>query len=417
MRVGIIALGSTGDVLPFAGLGQALAEAGHVVTIAAHAGFENPIRDAGLTGVELPLNPRNVDSDVQAQIRKGGIAAARAIAKSYAPHGQAIAEKVDAVAGQSDVLLYSTLAWPSYCTAQANGIPSIGLDLQPMEPTAAFAPMMAPFSLGPAGNRFLSRQGQRMMFGTGIGLVNAIRARHGLHPTTARKLVRELADRDQPILCGFSRHLVPRPADWRDGIDLTGFWWPPAPKDFTPPPHLVDFLAAGDRPVFIGFGSMWVKDKDETGSLIRAALRTSGKRAVVQAGWAGLEIDDENVCMIGDVPHAWLFPQMAAAVHHTGAGTMAAALRAGIPSVSVPQMMDQPFWASRLAALGAACAPIPARHLTASRLAAALTEVTSKPSYLVRSRELGELVRGEDGHARVVEHIAALEGTHNYTRA
>jgi len=253
--------------------------------------------------------------------------------------------------------------------------------------------------------------------GTGITLVNAVRARHGLPPTTARKLVRELADRDQPILCGFSRHIVPRPADWRGGLDLTGFWWPPAPKDFTPPPHLVDFLAAGDRPVFVGFGSMWVKDKDETGSLIRAALRTSGKRAVGQAGWAGLEIDDENVCMIGDVPHAWLFPQMAAAVHHAGAGTTAAALRAGIPSVPIPHNMDQPFCASRVAALGAACAPIPARQLTASRLAAALTEVTSVPSYRARSRELGELVRGEDGHARVVERIAALDGTHNYARA
>jgi sterol 3beta-glucosyltransferase len=417
MRVGIIALGSTGDVLPFAGLGQALAEAGHVVTIAAHAGFEDPIQDAGLTGVELPLNPRNVDSDVQAQIRKGGITALRAITKSYAPHGQAIAEKIDDVAGDSDVLLYSTLAWPSYVTAQAHGIPSFGLDLQPMEPTRAFPALMAPFSLGPAGNRFLARQGQRLMFGTGIPLVNVIRAGHGLPPTTPRKLVRELADRDQPILCGFSRHIVPRPADWRGGIDLTGFWWPPAPRDFTPPPHLVDFLAAGDRPVFVGFGSMWVKDKDETGSLIRAALRTSGKRAVVQAGWAGLEIDDENVCMIGDVPHAWLFPQMAAAVHHAGAGTMAAALRAGIPSVPVPQMMDQPFWASRVAALGAACVPIPARQLTASRLVAALTEVTSVPSYRVRSGELGELVRGEDGHARVVDRIAALEGTHNYTPA
>jgi|NGEPerStandDraft_6_1074524.scaffolds.fasta_scaffold08112_5 sterol 3beta-glucosyltransferase len=165
MRVGIIALGSTGDVLPFVGLGQALAEAGHVVTIAAHAGYEDPIRDAGLTGVELPLNPRNADSEVQARIRRGGIAALRAITKSYAPHGQAIAEKVDDVAGQCDVLLYSTLAWPSYCTAQAHGIPSFGLDLQPMWPTGAFAPVMVPFSLGLAGNRFLARQGQRMMVG------------------------------------------------------------------------------------------------------------------------------------------------------------------------------------------------------------------------------------------------------------
>jgi sterol 3beta-glucosyltransferase len=416
MRVGIIALGSTGDVLPFAGLGQALAEAGHVVTIAAHGGFGNLIRDAGLTYVELPLNP-HTDDELQRLAGKGGIAALRAINRFYAPQGQAIVEKVDVVAGQSDVLLYSILAWPSYCSAQGHGIPSFGLDLQPMEPTGAFAPVMARFSLGPAGNRFLARQGQRLMVGTGITLVNAVRARHGLPPTTPRKFIQEYADRDQPVLCGFSRHIVPRPADWRGGLEVTGFWWPPEPKDFTPPPHLVDFLAAGDRPVFVGFGSMWVKDKDETGSLIRAALRASGKRAVVQAGWAGLEIDDDNVCMIGDVPHAWLFPQMAAAVHHAGAGTMAAALRAGIPSVPVPHVLDQPFWASRLAALGAACAPIPARQLTASRLAAALTEVTSVPSYRIRSQELGELVRGEDGHGRVVERIAALDGTHKYAPA
>jgi sterol 3beta-glucosyltransferase len=198
--------------------------------------------------------------------------------------------------------------------------------------------------------------------------------------------------------------VLPRPADWRPGLELVGYWWPATDPHWTPPPPLAEFLRAGPPPVLVTFGSMAVLGP-QTGALVGTALRRAGVRAVVQAGWGDLQVVGDGVLSVGEVPHDWLMPRVAAVVHHAGAGTTAAGLRAGVPAVTVPAIADQPFWAARLAALGVGAEPIPTRRLTADRLADAIRAVVDRPQYAERARRLADQITAEDGSANV---LAAL---------
>jgi sterol 3beta-glucosyltransferase len=169
-----------------------------------------------------------------------------------------------------------------------------------------------------------------------------------------------------------------------------------------PPADLVDFLAAGPPPVFVGFGSMASGQDGWLSETVAGALRRSGGRAIVQAGWAGLEGAGPDVLAVGDVPHAWLFPRTAAVVHHGGAGTAGAAFLAGVPSVAVPVFADQPLWGERIRALGAGPPPLPFAALTAEALAERIRDLRGG-RYTARAAELGRWARAEDGAARVIE--------------
>src|SRR5690606_34299463 len=171
-----------------------------------------------------------------------------------------------------------------------------------------------------------------------------------------------------PILHGYSPAVLPRPADWRPGLEVVGYWWP-APVPWEPPGRLVDFLAAGPPPVLVGFGSMAGGHGAQLLPLVLAALRAAGVRGILQAGRAGLGADGPDlgpdVIAIGDAPHEWLLPRVAAVVHHAGAGTTGSTLRAGVPSVPTPVFADQPLWSKRLVELG--CAPPAGRRPGGSR--------------------------------------------------
>ena len=141
--------------------------------------------------------------------------------------------------------------------------------------------------------------------------------------------------------------------------------------------------------------------------LAQEALELSGQRGILAAGWGGLgnaNLPDE-IFALDSVPHAWLFPRMAAVVHHGGAGTTGAGFRAGVPSVLVPHMGDQPFWAKRVTELGVGPQPMPRRKLTSERLAAAITTATTDQNMQARAAALGERIRAEDGVARTIEII------------
>jgi UDP:flavonoid glycosyltransferase YjiC (YdhE family) len=207
---------------------------------------------------------------------------------------------------------------------------------------------------------------------------------------------------------GYSRHVVPRPLDWRPHWHLTGYWWPDHDETWLPPEELSEFLDNGPAPVFVGFGSTATARGQELSETIAHAIRVAGVRAVVQRGWAGLAGLGDDVITVDDVPHSWLFPRMAAVAHHCGAGTTAAALRAGIPCIPVPGIMDQPFWAHRLSEIGAACTPLPRASLRADELSASMTEVITESRYRQEAQRLSRLIHGEDGIGAAVDIIAAM---------
>jgi len=182
---------------------------------------------------------------------------------------------------------------------------------------------------------------------------------------------------------------------------------------------LTDFLAAGPAPVFVGFGSMMTTPQraEQTSSTIAHAARNAGVRAIVQAGWTGLEVVDENVLTIGEAPHEWLFPRVAAVAHHCGAGATAAGIRAGVPTVALPAYGDGPFWARRITELGVCAATINQRSLNVDRLAEAMRTAVSDTQLRETSQLLGARIAREDGAATVVQavesllHLSAKEAT------
>jgi sterol 3beta-glucosyltransferase len=406
MRVLIAALGSRGDVAPFVGLGERIADAGHEVTVAAHAEFELLVRAGGLGFVRLAGDARSI-----AGFPRGWRTSPRFLAEQarrMTRYLEDAAVDLLAAARHADVLLVNLTAMFGYEIADGLGIPAMGVYSQPVEPTGDFPPVLfhSARSLGRAGNRLAGRLALASITPYDRAAAR-VRAELGLPPRSYRDRVRRRRDRRRPVLHGFSAHVLPRPADWRPGLEVVGYWPSPEPPGWTPPPDLVDFLDAGPAPVFIGFGSMASGQDGWLSETVAEALRRSGGRAVVQAGWAGLEGAGPDVLTIGDVPHAWLFPRVAAVVHHGGAGTAGAAFTAGTPAVAVPVYADQPLWGERIRALGTGPSPLPFRALTAEALAGRIRDLQSG-RYRDAAADLGRRVRAEDGAARVIEALSRL---------
>ncbi|WP_433361525.1 glycosyltransferase [Streptosporangium sp. CA-115845] len=400
MRVLIIGVGTRGDVAPYTGLGVRLREAGHDVTIAAHDPYAPLVTDAGLEHFPLPGDPL--------------VLAGRFSISAFKEYREQLIEGLAEIGEQkADLLLLGMAGAPGYHVAEAMGVPSMGVHLQPIDPTGDFPPVMSLFrrSLGPWGNRRAARLAFEVPAAGPLlaGVSTRMRARLGLPPMTPRALYRRRESTHWPVFHGFSPLVLPRPADWRPGLEITGYWWPSRPRGWQPDPVLCDFLTSGPPPVFIGFGSLAGTRAEQHTEVAVHALRRAGLRGVLQTGLQGPLSDD--VLAVGDVPHDWLFPQMAAVAHHCGSGTTGAGVRAGVPAVPVPVMNDQPSWASRLVALGVAPAAIPFRSLTPARLAAALTTAATDSAYRQRAQALSVRVSAEDGAAPVVEAVNRLRAT------
>ncbi|MEV3898358.1 glycosyltransferase [Streptomyces anulatus] len=401
MRILIAAAGSRGDVAPYTGLGAELCRAGYDVTLATTDAFAPLVRDAGLEFRTLPADTRV----------RGGVTGKQELMRAAAAFitelGQGFADVMD---GGTDLLLLSTTTAPlGWHLAEATGTPSLGVYLQPTAPTGDFPPVVTGSrSLGRLANRTAGRFALRMADRVYEQAVAKLRHRLQLPPASPSEMRRRQEQAKWPILHGFSTSLVPRPSDWRSGLEVVGNWWPHHDADERLPTDLEDFLRAGPRPVLIGFGSMASGDGERLSEIAVRALRRAGLRGILQAGSAGLAADGDDVLTIGDVPHALLFPRLAAVVHHGGAGTSAATLRAGVPAVTVPVTADQPFWAGRLAAIGAATDPIPFRSLTAERLADSLHQVVKQEAHRRAAVKATQHLVTENGTGQALKAVQQL---------
>ncbi|MEU4424706.1 glycosyltransferase [Actinoplanes sp. NPDC024001] len=383
-----VTLGTRGDVVPFVALGQALREAGHRATIATHGSLRALVEPAGLGFAALPVefgaDPRTLTS----------ARFARALAGRWLDVGRAVAT----ASADADLLLLGAMGWLGYHVAQARGVPSMGAFLQPLEPTRAFPPaLLTTRSLGGWGNLTAARALRLLGQAPFARQTAALRRELGLPRLGPAATFRRMDAERWPVLHGFSPAVVPAPADWPAYRPMTGYWWPPVGGELSP--RLQRFLDDGEPPVFVGFGSLAAPGLDR---VVDEALARLGRRAVIQGGAAGLATDRRDVLVVGDEPHTALFPRVRAVVHHAGAGTTAAALRAGVPAVCVPFAADQPFWAGRVAALGAGPPPLPGRGLTADRLAGA---IESAGGYRAGAAAIARRLATEDGTGQALAEI------------
>jgi sterol 3beta-glucosyltransferase len=208
-----------------------------------------------------------------------------------------------------------------------------------------------------------------------------------------------------PVLNGYSELLFQHSKTWDKNIHTTGSWAIKEEPNFTPPNELIQFIENEEPPLYIGFGSMKdIHTFKTTFQLILSALNKTKQRAVVCLGWSNLNYTEpipENIYLIESIPHSWLFPQMSIVIHHGGAGTTAAGLTAGKPTIIIPHNADQPAWGQRVYELGVGSKPIKKSKLTAAKLANAITYALN-PQVVIRAEELGQKLRKENGVANAV---------------
>jgi UDP:flavonoid glycosyltransferase YjiC (YdhE family) len=384
-----------------AGVGSRLLEHGFEVAVAANPAYKSVVVSAGCEFRELPGSLTRIIQRTPAG-RKPAVSGMLDSWRQLRTYmDQAATGTLAAAERGADVIMANSVAPYAYDVGEALGIPVIGTHLQPVEPSTDYPPVMmgSARDLGRLGNKLI---GERVAAGPAPYDAPSARIRRELG---LPKLSRQAAERRRrlnksPIIHGISPTVLPRPADWHDGLTMAGYWWPPARPDWQPDATLADFIANGPPPVYVGFGSGAGLDAD----LALRATRLAGVRAVFQGG----DVQEPDAVSVGDVPHQWLFPQMAAVVHHAGSGTTAAGLLAGVPTVGVPVFTDQPLWAARVAALGAGPRPVPYRKLTAERLAAAMNAAVRTPSYSERARALSAAIAREDGVAPVLDALRRI---------
>lgn len=412
MKILIVTLGSRGDVQPYVALGQGLQNAGHHVTLCTSSGFASFVTNNGLNyGYMNNELLQLIDSDVGRDAIEntdslwGTIRTTLKLFKQVKPMyrqtlldiwntarselpdalilGSKAAFLAESIADKLEIPLFTSLPFPQF-------VPSAQL------PSPGFPRL----NLGAWYNRLTYR-----IVRWAVGLYDDI-------PNQFRDTVLHLPPKPKhadilhradgsfiPFLHSYSEHVSPRPSDWPDRAHVTGYWFLDPPQDWYPPIELQAFLDAGEPPIYIGFGSMAGRNPERLARVAIAALLSTNHRGILATGWGGLQADTlpESIFKLDRASHAWLFPRVSAVIHHGGAGTTAAGLRAGRPTLICPFLGDQPFWGRRVHTLGVGLKPIPQKQLTKKNLAQAICDMVSNTDMREKAEALGAKICAEDG--------------------
>jgi UDP:flavonoid glycosyltransferase YjiC (YdhE family) len=414
MKITILALGSRGDVQPYTALGVALQIAGFEVRLATHDLFVDFVRSYGLEFFPVEGNPQEIVQGERGrawlETERNPFLFASGFRELMGPVlRQAMSSGLQACRDAEAIIFGGPAYYIGYSLAKKLNLPYIQAYLQPVHPTRALPSALFPTPIkGPGIYNYLSHiLGGALFWQLLLPTVNAAREEFlNLPPLNRMGPFPEMQREKRPVVYGFSPVVIPKPADWAAWIHITGYWFLQE-RPWSPPPELVEFLAVDKPAIYFGFGSMANRDPERITGIVLEALQITGMRGIILSGWGGLRKADlpENVLMLAEVPHSWLFPRVAAVVHHGGAGTTAAGLRAGKPAVIVPFFGDQAFWGDRLHALGVGPAPISQKELTPMKLAQAILSALETSEIHKRAVQLGDQIRAEDGAAQAAELI------------
>jgi sterol 3beta-glucosyltransferase len=411
MKITILAVGTRGDVQPYIALGLGLRAAGNEVRMAGPSNYASFIRGYGLEYARLEGNFREMmETDtIQMMMAKGNpLHAYREMTEMIRRVLECFAADAWKACQGADAVIFSSLGVTGYHIAEKLGIPSCWALLQPMSRTHAFPSVIMPVGRFRSGtlNWFTHIIEDQMSWQPARSFINRWRRDFlGLEPMPFFGPKALLEKRHYPMIYGYSPTVLPKPPDWGDWIHVSGYWFLDRPTDWQPPAGLVDFIKSDKPPIYIGFGSMNNREAGTMTQIVVDAVQLARQRAVLATGWGSLtDIDlPDTIYKVDAIPHDWLFPQIAAAVHHGGAGTTAAALRAGIPNIIIPYVMDQLFWGQRVFELGAGPQPIPRKQMTAELLANIMTRIVNNKDMKQGAAALAEKINAEDGVAKAVE--------------
>ncbi|CAA2989377.1 sterol 3-beta-glucosyltransferase UGT80B1 [Olea europaea subsp. europaea] len=406
LNIAVLVVGTRGDVQPFLAVARRLQEYGHRVRLATHANFREFVKSAGVYFYPLGGDPR-VLAGYMAR-NKGLIPSAPGEISVQRKQIKAIIESLLPACTEPDVengepfkaqaIIANPPAYGHAHVAESLGVPLHIFFTMPWTPTYAFP---HPFARVPqSAGYWLSYILVDLLIWWGIrGYINDFRKKKLKLPPIAYFSTYHGSIAHLPTGYMWSPHVVSKPEDWGPLVDVVGYCFLNLGSKYQPPEEFIQWIQKGPEPIYIGFGSMPLEDSKKTTDIILEALKNTGQRGIIDRGWGDLgnytEIPDD-VFLLVDCPHDWLFPQCSAVVHHGGAGTTAAGLKAGCPTTIVPFFGDQFFWGDRIHRRGLGPTPIPISQLSVETLSEAI-KFMLQPQVKSRATEIAMLIENEDG--------------------
>ena len=387
MRPVLTSIGSTGDIQPIIALAHGLRGRGHRPVLALSPNFKTRAESLGFDYVKIgpALDPAEMKGVVTTMLTMPDLSdQVRHFFDIVKPAIPQLFHELKEVCRDADVLLSTPHQFTGRMVHDSTGIPFVSIHLSPF---------------GMAGNKAIRD--------VSAPVINESRSAENLAP-----LYDPLGGdgvSSQLALYAVSRHLMRLPHNAPETMRVTGFFYHDE-EDWKPSDELSNFINAGDPPIVITFGSVAHQDPAALSEVLFAAVKRAGCRAVIQRGWSGLVKTETpaNILAVDFIPHRWLFANVRCVVHHGGAGTTAAAFRAGVATVVVTHNLDQPMWGELARALGCAGAVIPYHKLDAQNLGDALTKVLGSPRYSVAAGRVAEKIKTEGGVKQACELIDRL---------
>lgn len=413
MKITILTAGTRGDTQPFIALGLALEKRGHHITLVGMQNYADFVSAYG-----LKFHP--IEGDVTQAM---GSKEAQFAMQSDTPLKALLSfNKIKDLAGNmqgaywqacqnAEAIIYHPGVGIGFFAGQKLGIPSVMASPFPMTPTKAY-PSLVFYQMPRLGKWFNYKSHkifERVLWMTSAALLKEFWLEEfGRLPNNFDSPYQYQVTKNYPTVIGCSDHVFPSDATWPAYVKQTGYWFLNEETAWQPPADLAAFLADGPAPIYFGFGSMGDPTQAAyTTDVVLDALERSGQRAVLARGWGGIEMLNDlssNIHVLESAPHSWLFPRMAAVVHHGGAGTTAAGLRAGVPSLIVPFGIDQFAWAQRVFELGIGVKPIPRKKLSAKKLTEGIQGLLTSEIRL-KAKAFGEKLQNENGADNAAEFI------------
>lgn len=399
MNITILTYGSRGDVQPFLPLSLGLMARGHSVKLAAPFRFKDLVE-----GYEIPFHPLPGEpQDLSRRLNDAGynfIKMVREMMDHAVEIGAEMLRQMEEACSDADLIIHTFAhAVGAHTLAREKNIPDVHIQIFPMfAPTGDYPNVTMPDFKLRSLNKLTHVVSNKITWWTSVFGFEQVRRRVGL---PKRKLYFPF-DHDPrrpltPILCAWSPDILPPSSEWNSNIHVTGYYFFDDKSLYKPSVKLKDFLDAGDAPVCVSFGSMVNRAAERIDVVVRGALKKAGCRGIILSGWGDIknQIDDQ-VLYIDTVPHDWLLPQCKMIIHHGGAGTTSAGVRAGIPNIVVPFTADQPFWGQRVHAIGVGPKPVYVNRISVENLANAILESESE-AIRKRTQFIGQRLRQEDG--------------------
>lgn len=405
----IICSGSRGDIQPYIALAVELKKLGKDVRITAGASFGEFIRQYGIEHYSLALDYKSAEIDpklLEAAQNSTNPLKMLLTFNKMKKYARLMVDEMYESCLDSEVIVYHPGCTIGYFAAEHLGIPSVLASPFPMLQTKEIASIIAYGKVKmPISSSYQLLQ--KMLFmASKPGVASFWQDKFGALPPQFSAPF-ERIDAQQPSVVACSNAIFPRPHDWQEHVYQSGYWFLPELATDVPTPELQAFLAAGEKPIYFGFGSVFQeKDRQQFVTMIQSALEQTGKRGII-CGMGLIPNLPPNILTIESVAHQWLFPQCAAVCHHGGAGTSAAGFAAGVPSIIIPFSNDQFAWAHRAADIGVGAQPIYKKKLTVTKLITAITEVSS-PTMREAAQKLGATIAEEHGAADCAKVIANL---------